>query len=95
MDDSELTLPVDGHVAMMTIDRLSRHNAMTGDDPAARGSHRRSGVDSGTPVRRPAPSLVAVDLPGSGSAGQAISQRLCTVFTIDAQGQIIEYLDYG
>ena len=38
---------------------------------------------------------LAVDLPGFGSAGEAVSQRLCSVFTVGPEGTIVEYLDYG
>lgn len=38
---------------------------------------------------------LAVDLAGFGSKGDAISQRLCSVFTIGADATITEYLDYG
>ncbi len=37
---------------------------------------------------------LAVDLDGFGSAGDAVSQRLCTVFTVE-NGLITEYYDYG
>lgn len=38
---------------------------------------------------------LAVDLPAFGSAGESISQRLCSVFTVGADAKIAEYLDYG
>jgi hypothetical protein len=38
---------------------------------------------------------LAVDLPGFGSAGEAVSQRLCSVFTVGPGATIVEYLDYG
>jgi limonene-1,2-epoxide hydrolase len=38
---------------------------------------------------------LAVDLPGFGSAGEAISHRLCSVFTVGPEGTIVEYMDYG
>jgi limonene-1,2-epoxide hydrolase len=38
-------------------------------------------------------TLIA-DLPGFGSAGDKISDRLCSVFTVD-DGKIVEYIDYG
>jgi steroid delta-isomerase-like uncharacterized protein len=38
---------------------------------------------------------LAVDLPGFGSAGDAVSERLCTVFTVGEDGRITEYYDYG
>ena len=38
---------------------------------------------------------LATDLPGFGSAGDAISDRLCSVFTVGDGGTIVEYLDYG
>jgi hypothetical protein len=38
---------------------------------------------------------LAVDLPGFGKKGDAISDRLCAVYTVGAEGTITEYLDYG
>lgn len=38
---------------------------------------------------------LAADLPGFGSAREAVSQRLCSVFTVGSEGTIVEYLDYG
>jgi hypothetical protein len=33
--------------------------------------------------------------PDPRAAGEAISQRLCSVFTVGADARIAEYLDYG
>jgi hypothetical protein len=38
---------------------------------------------------------LATDLPGFGDAGDAIADRLCSVFTVGEAGTIVEYLDYG
>lgn len=38
---------------------------------------------------------LAVDLPGFGAAGEAVEQRLCSVFTVGPDATIVEYLDYG
>jgi hypothetical protein len=38
---------------------------------------------------------LAVDLEGFGKAGDRIADRLCAVFTVNADGRIGEYLDYG
>lgn len=38
--------------------------------------------------------ILAADLPGFGSAGDPVNERLCTVFTV-RNGRIVEYYDYG
>lgn len=37
---------------------------------------------------------LAVDLPGFGSAGDTVNERLCAVYTV-RDGRIVEYYDYG
>ncbi len=38
---------------------------------------------------------LATDLEGFGKAGDRIADRLCAVFTVNGDGRIAEYLDYG
>src|SRR6201995_2818347 len=37
---------------------------------------------------------LAADVPGSGTAGDKVSERLCSVFKVE-DGRIVEYYDYG
>jgi steroid delta-isomerase-like uncharacterized protein len=38
---------------------------------------------------------LATDLEGFGKKGDSVDSRLCAVFTVNAEGRIVEYLDYG
>ena len=60
------------------------------------GEATRRSVDGNTVYREHLWSgTLATDLEGFGTAGDRIADRLCAVFTVNGDGRIAEYLDYG
>ena len=60
------------------------------------GEATRRSVDGSTVYREHLWSgTLATDLEGFGKAGDRIADRLCAVFTVNGDGRIAEYLDYG